>query len=275
MVRLKAWGLRLWKTLSKTQLNLLANSLSFTTLLSLIPFFAVIFALTAYFDRFDFLMPRIEGLMLDHFQDTMGPGTLAWVKKSVGRLQDAHLGVFGAFFLVAGSFQILRDLDLGIQLIFSQRHRHHAWKRFLFYWLGLLALPFAAAVFVTATAIPVFGPSIGFIGDGWVFVLVVLIALHKLMPPIRVSWGNALVSCCVSLFGLMVLQSTFGFLVKKVFNYSKVYGSFASLPALMIYILLAWYTVLAGFVVNASLTHNEKRSDTGKDANQTHGDVST
>lgn len=275
MLRLKAWGIRLWITLSKTQLNLLANSLSFTTLLSLIPFFAVIFALTAYFDRFDFLMPRIEGLMLDHLQDTMGPGTLAWVKKSVGRLQDAHIGFVGALFLIGGSFQILRDLDLGVQLIFSQKHRYRAWKRYTFYWLWLLALPFAAAVFVTATALPVFGEGIGFFGDGWLFILAVLLSLHKLMPPIRVSWGNALVSCCVTLLGLMLLQSSFGFMVKTVFQYSKIYGSFASVPALMIYTLLAWYTVLAGFVVNASLTHNEKRIPGQKQAAKVADEVSS
>lgn len=259
MVGLKAWARRLWKTLSKTQLNLLANSLSFTTLLSLIPFFAVVFGLIAFLDRFDFLMPRIETLMLDHFRDTMGPGTLAWVKKSVGRLQNAHIGVFGAAFLLIGSLQILRDLDLGIQLIFSQKHKHRAWKRYLFYWLALLGLPLAAALFVTVTAIPIFGDTVGFLGDGWLFILGVLLCIHKLMPPVKVRWRVAFTASFVSLAGLFLVQSSFGFLVKQVFNYSKVYGSFATLPALMIYVLLAWYMVLAGLVVNSSLSQNQTR----------------
>lgn len=257
ILRLKAWAVRLWTTLSKTQLNLLANSLSFTTLLSLIPFFAVIFGLISYLDRFDFLMPRIENLMLDHFRDTMGPALLTWVKRSVGRLQQAHIGIFGALFLIAGSLQILRDLDLGIQLIFGVRHRRRAWKRYLSYWGALLALPLAAAIFVTLTAIPVRGNETGFDGDGWLFVFGVLLCLQKLMPPVTVRWRTAIASALVSLMGLFVLQSTFGYLVKKVFNYSKVYGGFASLPALMIYILLAWYMVLAGLVINSSLSQKQ------------------
>lgn len=265
MLRLKAWARRLWKTLSKTQLNLLANSLSFTTLLSLIPFFAVVFGLIAFLDRFDFLMPRIEALMLDHFRETIGPGTLAWVKKSVGRLQNAHIGVLGAAFLLIGSLQILRDLDIGIQLIFSQKHKHRAWKRYLFYWLALLALPLAAALFVTVTAIPVFGDTVGFFGDGWLFMLGVLLCIHKLMPPVKVRWRSAITASFVTLAGLFIVQSTFGFMVKKVFNYSKVYGSFATLPALMIYVLLAWYMVLAGLVVNSSLSQNQTRKSPDSD----------
>lgn len=256
MDAIKLWAIRLWRVLSKTQLNLLANSLSFTTLLSLIPFLAVILGLINYFDRFDFLMPRIEGLLLDHFKDTIGNFTLVWVKKSVSRMQNAHVGILGVVFLLMGSFQILRDLDLGIQLIFSQKHRKSAFHRYLLYWLAMMALPLAAALFVAVMTIPIFGDAIGFPGDGWVFVFVVLLAVHKLMPPAQIRWRVALTASFVSLSGLFLLQSFFGMIVKSVFNYSKVYGSFATLPALMIYLLLAWYMVLAGLVVNSSLTQN-------------------
>lgn len=255
-----AWMRRLWTTLSKTQLNLLANSLAFTTLLSIIPFFAVILGLIGYLDQFDFLIPRIESLFLDHFKDSMGSGTLSWVKKSIGRMQASNVGVVGALFLVFGSLQILRDLDLGTQVIFNQKHKHRAWRRYLFYWLSVLALPLAAAVFVTVTSVPVFSKTLGFAGDGWLFLFVILLAVHKMMPPVVVRWSIAVPSALVSLAGLFFLQSSFGMLVKQVFNYSKVYGSFATLPALMIYILMAWYMVLAGLVVSSSLSQKQTRS---------------
>lgn len=252
------WPRRVWRILSKTQINLLANSLSFTTLLSLIPFLAVIFALIGALDRFDFLMPRIEGLLLDHFRDTIGPGTVLWVKKSVIRLQGAKLGIFGVLFLLLGSLQILRDLDLGVQLIFSQRHKRSAWKRYLGYWAIFLGFPLAAAVFVTLTAIPIFGENRGFAGDGWLFVFFILLVMNKGLPPLKVPWRAALPAALVSLTALFVLQFSFQFFTKKVFNYSKVYGSFAALPVLMLYLMLAWYAVLAGIVINSSLTKRDQ-----------------
>lgn len=248
------WVRRVWRVLSKTQLNLLANSLSFTTLLSLVPFMAVVFAMVDFFDYFEFLVPKIEGLMLDHFRDAIGPGLFLWLKKSIGRLQSGHVGFLGAIFLLFGSLQILRDLDMGIQLIFSQRHRDAAWRRYLTYWAALFLLPIIAAVFVSLQTLPLLGEAVGFTGDGWLFVFLVLLALNKFMPPVQVRWKVALVSGTISLLLLLTLQHSFGFLVKSVFNYSRIYGSFATLPALMIYLQGVWYTLLAGLVVNASLT---------------------
>lgn len=257
---LRFWIRKLWSILSRTQLSLLANSLSFTTLLSLIPFLAVIFALTGMFDLFEFIAPKIEHLFLDHFKAILGASAASWVRQTVTGLQDKNLGFWGTVFLILGSLQILRDLDLGTQLIFGQKNRKSAWRRYLLYWIALLALPLAAAVFVTLTKIPfLFGQRLGFTGDGWLFVFVVLLTVQKIMPPIRVQWRHAVISSFVSLAGLFVLQSFFGMLTKKVFNYSKIYGSFAALPALMIYLVIAWNIILAGFIVNSVLAQNRTR----------------
>lgn len=261
MTALREWITRILTILSRTQLGLLAGSLSFTTLLSIIPFFAVIFGLVNALDRFHYLSPRIEGLFLDHLSGTVGEQAANWVTNAVQRIQDTNVGFWGVVFLILGSFQVLRDLDLGVQIIFGRKSKRSIWRRYLFYWLSILVLPFIAAVFVTITAIPIFGTTIGFTGDGWFFLLVILVLIQKMLPPAQVHWNSAFRGALVSLAGLFLLQSFFGLLTRRVFNYSKVYGSIAALPAFMIYVLIAWYIILAGLIVNAVLTQKQTRKD--------------
>src|SRR5690606_23945746 len=73
------------------------------------------------------------------------------------------------------------------------------------------------------------------------------------VPNTRVRWRHALVGGYFVALGLEVAKKLLAWYLTTVPTYSVVYGTFAILPILLIWIYLTWVIVLLGAVVSAYL----------------------
>jgi membrane protein len=80
-----------------------------------------------------------------------------------------------------------------------------------------------------------------------------LVLLYRQVPNTRVRWGHAAVGGLFAALGLMLAKSLLGWYVAEVPSYSVVYGAFATVPILLVWIYLVWVIVLLGAVVTAYL----------------------
>lgn len=238
------------------ELQLVAASLSFSTALAIIPFFAVVLAALQHFGSLDVLYPKVETLLLTNFKGSIGTEGINVFKKIIERIHDGKTGSVGALILILTSTRLIFDMEHGIHRVWHIKTRRSLFRRLFIYWLLLLALPFALATYVAFINIKTVEPIIHLFPTeirAGAITFILLYLIYKYVPDIKVKWFPAAISAAVATCLLGILQIFFKTLTREVFNYSKVYGSIAAIPAFLIWTLFVWQIILFGVALNASL----------------------
>jgi membrane protein len=246
---------RFWDLVASGELQLVAGALSFSTLLSVIPFLAVTLATIQYVGGFETIYPKVESLVLQYFQGPTGKEGTLIVAKFFRRIQTGRLGGWGALGLILASTFLINDMERGLHRIWNLSERRPIHQRLFFYWLFLILFPAGLAIYVAITSLKIFSGSSGVISVTTMNYLVTLFTLffvYKVVPNTKVYWLSAFLGALSGTVGLIFLYRSFKWLSQSFFVWGKMYGSFAALPALLIWVLLTWYVVLVGAAVTAS-----------------------
>jgi membrane protein len=89
--------------------------------------------------------------------------------------------------------------------------------------------------------------------DGLQFFLVAggMAAMFRYVPNTYVRWGHAWMGGLLVSTGMEIAKKLLGFYLSKVPAYSVVYGAFATVPILLVWIYMAWVIVLLGATLTA------------------------
>ncbi len=238
-------------------LALVAASLSFSTILAIIPFIAVVLATLKFVGGgFELFYPKVQQLFLHNLRDTVGAEAARTVRGFLNNINAGKVGVTGAVFLILTSFRLLHDMEVGIHRLWNFKNSRRVYKRLLFYWLLIILLPFALAVYVSLGSLENVSTVTRLIPKGisdFGFIWGALIVVYKWVPDIKVNWKSVIISSGLTALVLFVAQKGLTWVTGQLFNYDKIYGSFAAIPVLLIWILTIWYIVLGGVAVCASL----------------------
>ena len=149
--------------------------------------------------------------------------------------------------------------------IWSTARRRSLPHRIGLYWALLTLAPIALAAVLalnshviaelTRGVELVWVQSIWFAALPWLLGAAGLWLMFLLLPAVRVVPLHALVGALLSGVLLVLLQRGLGWSVRQLPTYEVVYGAFAALPLLLIWLFLAWAAVLAGALLAASLRH--------------------
>jgi membrane protein len=71
--------------------------------------------------------------------------------------------------------------------------------------------------------------------------------------------GDALVAGVFAAVGLLIMQRLFGLYLVHFPSYTLVYGAFAAVPILLVWLYLSWIVILLGAVVAAVLPERNLR----------------
>jgi membrane protein len=237
------------------EIQLVAASLSFSILLSLVPFLAVILATFKFLGGDDILYSRVENLLLLYFKQAAGAEFTLIIKTAIRNIHAGGLGVVGAGFLIVTSFRLMHDMEYGIHRVWNQKNTRPLLKRFFIYWFLVIILPVFLAIYVAFTTLirMEFGKQYlpGSV-TGMGALILILYLVYKYVPDVKVKAKAAFFSALVAALGLWVVQSTFTWVAVKFFRMSNIYGSFAALPIFLIWVLSIWYVILGGVAICAS-----------------------
>ena len=237
------------------EIRLVASALAFSTLLSLVPFLAVTLSIFKNIGGLEFLYPKVESFLLAYIEQGVGSKAILFVHNLLQRISANILGSTGAVFLFFSTFKLIDDMERGINRVWNVQerrpfHRRVALSLFLFF-----LFPLSLAVYVGFRSVGLFNPiiktGVHSITD-FAMLLGGLFIVYKMIPFLKVKTKPALVSAIMAAVALVVLKNTFAWAATKVFTYSKIYGSMAAVPLLCLWILGAWYIILAGVALSAS-----------------------
>jgi membrane protein len=242
-----------------------AASLTFTTLLSLVPLMTIALTMFSAFPGFEDFSVHIKTYLLNNLMpDTAGVVITRYIQQfseSATRLTTVGIG-----FLALTAMLMMLTIDRAFNVIWRVARSRPLVKRLVVYWAVLTLSPLLVGASLSLTSWLV-GLSMGYaknipiFGIGALKILPVLLTtlafalLFRLVPNRYVPRSHALIGALVAAVLFETMSRIFGYYVSHFNTYKLVYGAFASVPIFLMWIYLSWLTILFGAEIAASLSH--------------------
>lgn len=243
----------------------IAASLTYTTLLSLVPLIVIALTVISAFPVFSSLMVQLKAFILAN----LVPGAASKIitvylpqfSEKAGRLTALGTALFGVT-----AFILMLTIDHAFNMIWRVRRPRPLLQRFLIYWAALTLGPLVIGGSLSLTYYMV-SLSLGVVakipalGEFVLKLVPVVLAistfalLYRIVPNRYVPVKHAVIGGLVAGVGLEVVNKIFTAYIVKFSTYTLVYGAFASLPLFLLWVYSSWLAVVAGALVAASLSH--------------------
>ncbi len=241
-----------------------AGSLTFTTVLSLVPLVTVMLAVFTLFPAFEAIQTNLESWLAESFvPEVISRQVQTYVTQFAGRAN--RLGFAGLAVLALTAVALLFTIERTLNALWRSPRPKSFSQRLLMVWAVLTAGPLllAAAVGVlswlsrwaAAKGVPSgLGLVIPTVIDAVELLLLSggLAALYRWVPNARVSWPHAWLGGVLAALAIEAAKVGLGVYLRWVPTYTTVYGALAVLPILLVWIYSVWLWVLLGAVVVAS-----------------------
>lgn len=243
------------------RLSLTASSLTFTTLIALVPLVTVMLAVFTAFPMFGSFQVALQ----KYFLQSLVPDSIA--KPVLGALTQfaakaSRLGTVGLVVLVLTALALMLTIDRTLNAIWRVRKPRPIAQRVLVYWAAVTLGPLLLGVSLSITSYAI-SASQGFVGampGGVSFLLASLefallaaamTGLFHYVPNTYVRWRDAVAGGLFVAMGFELAKRGFAWYLTFVPTYSVVYGAFATVPIFLVWIYLGWVIVLLGAVIAA------------------------
>jgi len=263
---LKAWPwfdtLRtLRRRFSEDRLGLTAGSLTFTTLIALVPLGTVMLAVFSAFPMFSGFEGALDKFFLQNLvPDNIAKPVLRALTQFTGKARG--MGTMGLVLLVVTALALVLTIDRTLNSIWRVRQPRPLGQRVLVYWAALTLGPLALGMSLTLTSYAVSASR------GWVsalpggvallletiqFLMLVLAVsgLFHYVPNTHVRWRHAVAGGLFVAMAFEAAKKLLAWYVDSVPSYNAVYGAFAAVPILLLWVYLGWVIMLLGAVIAA------------------------
>jgi membrane protein len=243
------------------RLGLTASSLTFTTLISLVPLLTVMLAIFTAFPMFSNFQAGLE----KYFLQTLVPPNIA--KPVLGALtlfaaKASRLGAVGLIALGVTAMALVLTIDRTLNSIWRVRKPRSIGQRVLVYWAAVTLGPLllGASLTLTSYAISASSGLVQQLPGGVAFTLnvaeffalaIAVSALYHYVPHAPVRWRHAMAGGLFVAVGFEIAKRTLAWYLTRVPTYSNIYGAFATVPIFLLWLYLGWVIVLLGAVIAA------------------------
>lgn len=244
-----------WRRIQQADIELIAGSLSYTTVLSLVPLLAVSLSVFQWLGGLDGLMKQVEPFILKNLAESSGVELSRHLSRAIHRVHSGALGVGGVLGVFLASTKLFTDMERAIHRVWLLKKRRALWKRLVVYWsvMFLAPLMLAATLGVLSIRGLDFLKVIPHRSITAIFAFIALYAIFKWVPARRVEVRPALAAALVATAGLALAQEFYAGIMRSLFRFSKVYGSLAGVPLFLMWVFVFWWIILMGATLTALL----------------------
>ena len=245
------------------RLALSASSLTFTTTIALVPLITVALAVFTAFPMFAKFQDVLQKWLIESLiPDNIARQVLGYLTQFSGKA--SRLGTAGLAVLFATALSLVFTIDRTLNSIWRVRRTRSWGQRILIYWAAITLGPLllGASLTITSYIITASRDVVGGMPDG-VRLLLDLIeffmaagamaATYHYVPNTPVKWRHAWVGGLFAAAGIELAKKLLAVYLGLMPSYSVVYGAFATVPILLVWIYVAWLIVLFGAVITAYL----------------------
>jgi membrane protein len=251
------------RRLDEEQLPQVAGSLTFTTVLALVPILTIALAIFTTFPLFHTFRASLEAYFV---QNLMPKGIANTILGYLTQFSSkaTRLSALGAVALIVTAVMMMLMIDRVFNQIWRVKRRRPITQRILVYWaivtLGPLligvSISLTSYLFTATNGVVRHVPFIGAVFFSLVSILLSTFAftsMYMVVPNRLVEWRDALCGGLLAAVAFEIVKRLFAIFVVKVPTYTVVYGAVAAFPIFLVWIYLGWLITLGGAVVTAAL----------------------
>ncbi|HSV87011.1 MAG TPA: YihY/virulence factor BrkB family protein [Bacteroidales bacterium] len=266
--RRKSWIIRQIRVIllalrgfNEDNVGLRASSLTFFTLLSLVPVVGLGFGIAKGFGLEMYLEQQLAVALAGH--EEVMKWVLSFSQSLLQRASGGMVAGLGIMILLFTVFMVMKNIEEAFNDIWQVKKSRH-WTRMLSDYFAIMfiaplfiILSSAATVFLNTqvhqltTEFEFFGfwsPVLFFLVNliPYVLIWVIFTIVYMAMPNTNVKFSSAVLSGITA--GTLFQLAQWGYINFQigVSAYNAIYGSFAALPLLLLWLQISWFIVLFG-----------------------------
>lgn len=244
------------------QIAQVAGSLTFTTLLSLVPFVTIALGLFAAFPIFEEFKAAIEDFFLENLlPDQASEVVMSHVTEFSSKA--AKLTAAGVIALGITAVLLLQTIDRAFNSIWRVTRPRPLAQRILVYWAAVSLGPILIGGGLMITSYLVSSslgllPAARWLTRGVLDVVPVLLTmlaftlLYAAVPNRDVQWKHAAIGGVAAAVAFEAMKHLFGLYIAHFPTYTLIYGAFAAIPIFLVWIYLSWLVTLTGALIAAT-----------------------
>lgn len=256
-----------FKTFSGEKIGFQAVALSFFSTMSVVPFVAIVFAITGGFGLADKLKEFLYGYFNNSQQiiDTI----LGFAQNIIDTAQSSAMGLISALMFVWIVIWMMLNVERVFNNVWKVEKSRNLVKRLSMIIAMLIVSPFVVLVFFGGSV--VYSHALSYLGLDvesftafktvltWTLFATVasltFSAMYKFIPNADVSYSNALRAALFSGIAFTIVQ--YMYLETQVFvtRLNGIFGAFAAVPLFMVWINIGWYIILMGAELSYAFQH--------------------
>lgn len=257
------------RTFSAEKIGFQAVALSFFSTMSVVPFIAIVFAITGGLGLAD----KLEGFLYGYFENSQQ--VIDYIINSARNIIESSQGdgmgaVSGLLFAWIVVWMML-SVERVFNNVWKVTKNRNIFKRLSYIIAMLLIAPLVIMVFFSGTIF--YSNALEFLGLdneqlgafksvlAWLIFGVVATftfsAMYKFIPNAKVEYSNALRAAIPAAIAFTVMNYLYLETQVMVTRLNAVYGVFAAVPLFMIWMNVGWYIILIGSELSYAFQHVE------------------
>lgn len=251
------------RRLDEERLPQVAGSLTFTTVLALVPILTIALAIFTTFPLFNTFRSSLEAYFV---QNLMPKGIANTILGYLTQFSSkaTRLSAFGAVALIVTAVAMMLMIDRVFNQIWRVKTKRPITQRILVYWAIVTLGPLLIGASITLTSylfsatngavrhVPFFG-GMFYSSISILLTTVAFTLLYIVVPNRLVEWRDALCGGVLAALAFEIIKRLFAIFVVKVPTYTVIYGAVAAFPIFLVWLYLGWLITLGGAVVTAAL----------------------
>lgn len=240
-------------------------SLTYTTLLSLVPIITVVIVLFSVVPAMSEMREQLQDMIYDNLLPTSSESIRTHLESFAEK--SSNLGLIGVAGVFVTTIMTLLTIEGAFNKIWRVEERSGFLNSVLRYWTMITLAPIVLGVaFVASSAIT--GLSLfnqKFMGYGidwaiWAKIVSFMVmtagfvGMYWFVPKTQVPIKNALIAGVVTAVLFETLKTLFGTIVSNFTSYEAIYGAFAIIPVFLMWLYLSWNIILLGVEISYTLT---------------------
>ncbi|MFZ4857773.1 MAG: YhjD/YihY/BrkB family envelope integrity protein [Desulfuromonadaceae bacterium] len=251
-----------------------AAALTYTTVLSLVPFLAIAFAVLKGLGAQNALEPVLQRFAGDSEE------TISRIIAYVNNTNVKSLGVIGLVMLIVTVISLMDSIDEAFNTVWGVRETRTLQRRFSDY---MSVVIFGPILLLAATSMTSFLQSQWllqwliqntYLGDAillsfrllpYLSVWIAMVFLYIFIPNTRIRFGSAVVGGVIAGTAWELAQWGYFHFQVGVANYNAIYGTLSALPVFLVWIYTSWLIVLFGLEIVFAHQHRGQGVSGGSD----------
>ena len=239
-----------------------AAALSYTTLLAVVPFMAVVLAVFTFFPIFADMRASVQEFLIQNIM----PATIQNVQKYAAEFIGAagKLTTIGVCGIALTAMFMLSTIENSFNFIFQVKRRRKLARKATIYAFIIVVCPLllGSALWLKGYLLTIkyLNPE-NLIGYNLLVTVVVphlltfgcLMSAYFLIPNKKVLPINAFCGALMAFVLMQILRCGFGYFLELNVTYRTIYGALAAVPVLLVWMYLWWTVVLSGAILTAAL----------------------